>query len=267
MDILNFSAIVKKGSLVSTLTDPSKVLLPIGQFDERRDDDYLVSAMTVEDLLALSPGLPDFIEYNITDKTIWNNGKGNNTSNLSYGESALSSNTTGTENTAMGYSALKSNTLGDSNIALGNYTLFRNTTGYQNIGIGVGSLINNTSGYYNIASGNASLNSNTTGYGNTAIGRISMVDNTTGINNAALGLASLNGNSTGSNNTAIGTFTNSGNFSGSVILGYYATATANNQFVVGSSTANAGAVVTAAQSQTKYWEVRINGVNQRILLA
>ena len=59
----------------------------------------------------------------------------------------------------------------------------------------------------------------------------------------------------------------SGNFSGSVILGRAATATADNQFVVGSASVNAGTVVTAAQAQAKYWEVEINGVTERILLA
>jgi len=60
--------------------------------------------------------------------------------------------------------------------------------------------------------------------------------------------------------------TQSGNFSGSVILGASATATGNNQFVVGSSGTNAGAVDTAAVTPTKRWKVKINGVDYYIAL-
>ena len=56
----------------------------------------------------------------------------------------------------------------------------------------------------------------------------------------------------------------------SVVLGARASnVIGDNQFVVGSATAGyeAGSVNTAVQTSSKYWEVVINGVQQRILLA
>jgi len=61
--------------------------------------------------------------------------------------------------------------------------------------------------------------------------------------------------------------TNSGNFNASIILGRGATATASNQFVSGSVAYPAGAVSVAAAAQTRTWDVRINGVAHKILLA
>jgi hypothetical protein len=61
--------------------------------------------------------------------------------------------------------------------------------------------------------------------------------------------------------------TNSGNFDASIILGQEATATASNQFVTGSVTYPAGAVNVAVAAQTRTWDVIINGVPHKILLA
>jgi hypothetical protein len=47
-------------------------------------------------------------------------------------------------------------------------------------------------------------------------------------------------------------------------LGKEATATANNQFVVGSTGTNAGAVTTETISADTTWTVRINGANYKI---
>jgi hypothetical protein len=91
--------------------------------------------------------------------------------------------------------------------------------------------------------------------------------NTTGSNNTAMGLNALVNNTTGSDNTAVGYATASGNFSGSVILGSSATATANNQFVVGTAAINAGAVTVEANISANAWNVIINGVARKILLA
>ena len=51
------------------------------------------------------------------------------------------------------------------------------------------------------------------------------------------------------------------------MLGKDATATGNNQFVVGSTGTVAGAVTPAVNTSTQYWNVVINGVAQKILLA
>jgi len=114
--------------------------------------------------------------------------------------------------------------------------------------------------------GESSLLNNTAGSSNSSLGQGSLVANTTGNNNTAVGESAINDNSTGSKNSALGSTTFSGNFTGSVILGYLATATANNQFVVGSAGTNAGAITTEVLIPTASWTVRINGVNYKIPL-
>jgi len=59
----------------------------------------------------------------------------------------------------------------------------------------------------------------------------------------------------------------SGDFSYSVILGKGASATANCQFVVGSIGTPVGIIGATYSTPTQYWEIIINGVVQRILLA
>jgi len=125
----------------------------------------------------------------------------------------------------------------------------------------------NTTGGANISIGRSSLEANTIGNENIAIGRQALAANVTGSQNVAIGRSSMVGNTGGSINTAIGWATNSGNFSCSVILGACATATANNQFVVGATGAfNAGAVTVQSISPTHVWAVNINGQNYKIPL-
>jgi hypothetical protein len=94
-----------------------------------------------------------------------------------------------------------------------------------------------------------------------------MSSNTTGSQNTAIGYYALGNNTTGSNNSALGRNTQTGNFSGSVILGRDATATGNNQFVAGSVAYPSGAVTAEVNASTQVWNVIINGVAQKILLA
>jgi hypothetical protein len=56
-------------------------------------------------------------------------------------------------------------------------------------------------------------------------------------------------------------------FGGSVLLGNGAASTAASQFVVGSAGNPVGSVVAGANVSSQYWNVRINGVAQKILLA
>ena len=104
--------------------------------------------------------LPSFLEYNNTDKTVWNNGQGDVISNTSFGDNTLRVNTSGSNNAAFGYQALRVNTTGFGNSALGTSILFNNTTGGFNVAVGVLSAFNNISGNYNIAIGNSALYSN-----------------------------------------------------------------------------------------------------------
>jgi len=197
--------------------------------------------------------------------SIWYSGPTNNYTRTAYGKFALSVgggayntaiggeaqslNSTGLYNTSLGFRASKFLQTGGGNIAIGEFALQDNVAGFNNVCIGY------TSGWKTQADNN------------TAIGRTSLQNNTTGERNVAVGSGSLSANVSGSSNSALGMNANSGNFSGSVILGDTATATANNQFVVGSSTYNAGAVSTATVAQAKVWNVVINGVAEQILLA
>lgn len=214
--------------------------------------------------------------------SIWYNGPSLNDTRLAYGKGALSqgggtyntaigfesqlSNVSGIYNTSIGFRTLKSLTSGSGNIAIGEFALQDATSGTQNICIGyttgwkIQTAVNNT------AIGRTSLQNNISGNSNTALG-VSSLQNTTSSDNTAIGISALSTNTTGEGNSALGANVDSGNFSHSVILGRQATATASNQFVVGSASYNAGSVVTASQTQTKYWEVVINGVTERILLA
>jgi len=175
-------------------------------------------------------------------------GAGQVAGNTVFGDTALNSNSAGTGLTAVGYQAL------------------RNTTGNQNTGIGYQSGYLISSGTNNTGIGFQTIANTTTSSNNTGVGSGALLFNTSS-GNTALGTFAAQNNTTGSNNVAIGYNTVTGNFSGSVILGVSATASANNQFVVGSSTVNAGAVTTATVVQTKTWDVIINGVAQKILLA
>ena len=217
------------------------------------------------------------------------------------GFNALYSNTSGTGNTAIGTNALKNNTLGADNIAIGKNALYTNNAngdrniaigtvalynnvGFYNVGIGFQALFTNTGGENNTAVGDSALLFNTTAFRNAAVGFEALRNNTTGESNTALGTTSLRSNTTGGFNTAVGRSAlianttgtdnvgvgyavSSGNFSGSVILGKSATATASNQFVVGSVATNAGTVTAEVNVSANVWNVVINGVARKILLA
>ena len=286
MDVLNFISWLKSKRQVTTV-DASQTLIPVGLKDARRGDGYIPGTISVEDFMALTPGLPSFIEYDETNKTLWNNGFNQNDSNsLSYGPYALQD-STGYSNTAIGAFALYNNSF-SSNTAVGDSAL-RSSSGQENVAVGYNALQNNTGAYCvaigsnalggvgsignqgarNTGIGSEVLQRVTTGNFNSAVGSGVLFNVSTGTSNTGIGYAAGGSITVGSHNTFLGAFSgaDAGNISGSIVIGRDARTTASNQFVVGSTTYNAGTVVTAAQSQTKYWEVVINGVTQRILLA
>ena len=122
------------------------------------------------DLVISGGGSTEPLEFNTTDRTVWNNGKGNVATNTSFGEAALKSNTSGTNNIAYGGSSLLSNTTGSYNVALGGSALLANTIGGSNIAIGDATLVANTTGNANVAVGSGALGTNTTGLNNAALG-------------------------------------------------------------------------------------------------
>jgi hypothetical protein len=186
--------------------------------------------------------------------------------NNAFGAGSLFSNTTGSFNVAMGVSSLRLNIAGSNNIAIG-FSALLNNTADNNTAVGYEAGYSNTSGTFITAIGYRALKANTLGYINTAIGYEALSSNTTGYSNTAVGVQSLINNTTGFNNSALGYGTQSNDYSGSVMLGVFATSTASNQFVVGSASVNAGTVATEVNASTKVWNVIINGVAQKILLA
>ena len=166
-------------------------------------------------------------------------GAGNVSTNSSYGNNALSSNTTGIENTAIGRNSLQNNTTGNANTAIGLNALSINTEGTNNTAIGLNA-----------------LSINTLGNENTSIGRNSLSANTTGSNNTSVGVNSLLGNTTGSGNTGISPRNNTGSY-----LPVFNPTTENNRFCMGSTSVTnayiqvAWTVVSDARDKTNFSEV------------
>jgi hypothetical protein len=162
-----------------------------------------------------------WLEYDATDLTVWNNGKGNNDTNTSFGYNSFSANATGANNTAYGFRALRSNTVGNWNTAVGTTALINNNSGFSNVAIGNVALLSNTLGYQNTGVGNGSLNGNQTGYNNTAVGT-----------------STLSGLASGNSNTAVG-----------FGAGFFASASSTGNVYIGAS---AGPLSSTTQSNQLY---------------
>ena len=186
----------------------------------------------------------------ISKDYITNRGGGNNTTNTAYGENAFRDHISGNSNTVVGYNAFTLNQTGESNTVLGRASMYFTISGYDNTALGMEALVNAP-----------------TSIGNTIVGcKASQLASAIGNYNTIIGDHAMRYDD-GANNTVIGAYTSANDTSGSVILGRDAQATADNQFVVGSSTFNAGTVTTEENTSTKVWNVKINGVDHKILLA
>ena len=143
--------------------------------------------------------------------------------------------------------------------------MLNNTTGAGNVAIGQNAFSANTTGNFNAVVGENSFN-NSIGSYNATLGYGSGTSFTSSNRNTLIGYNACSTSTIGDNNSVLGAQTDNGNFSGCVILGREATATASNQFVVGSASTNAGAVDTNAFTQDSRWKVKINGVDYYIAL-
>lgn len=144
------------------------------------------------------------LEFDNTNLTVWNNGKGNISTNTCFGENAFSSNINGTQNVAIGENALKLANYSSGNTAVGAYSMENTTSTSSCSAFGFSSLQSNTTGFNNTAVGSGAMFKNTTGYNNTAYGNGSLSDNTTGYNNISIGNSAGKGIKTGSGNVIIG---------------------------------------------------------------
>ena len=93
------------------------------------------------------PNIPH-LEYSLVDKTVWNNGKGNVTSNTGFGDGASASNTSGYSWVSFGREAGYLNTTGHSWTAVGETACFSNTTGAYWTAIGRQAGYNSVGGSY-----------------------------------------------------------------------------------------------------------------------
>lgn len=135
------------------------------------------------------------------------------------GQGALYANTEGRWNTSMGHGALAFNSVGVGNTAIGNNALYNNVNGNSNTAVGFQGLNSNT-GDFNTAIGRSALLSNIGGTHNTGVGYFALSENTIGAGNTALGF------NAGPNTT---------NLSNTTCIGNGATATNNNQMVLGNA--------------------------------
>jgi hypothetical protein len=209
-------------------------------------------------------------------------GKLNNVNNTALGDYALSATTTGLYNTAMGYQALRNLSTGLDNVAIGNGAAAQVNNGNANVAIGkaamglgptnatglvaigANALVNAPTG--SVAVGASAL-SFTTGTYNTALGQEAGINVLTGTGNVFIGPQTGNATTTGDYNIFIGLAAGyTGNFSSTCVIGQ-GSPTANNQMVIGEIGVEFGTVAAQVNTSTKYWEVTLNGVVQKILLA
>jgi hypothetical protein len=149
------SAFVNVRNLGGTVALTSEI--PTNVSELTNDSGYLVSA----DLIA-------HLEYDNTEKTVWNNGFSNTSTNTSFGSSALRSNTTGGSNTAFGDLALRDLTTGSYNTAIGRSAGYKNQAGRDNTSVGQGA--GNLEGSRNTSIGSATFFFASNGNDNVALG-------------------------------------------------------------------------------------------------
>ncbi|UBM57648.1 hypothetical protein LAG90_12565 [Marinilongibacter aquaticus] len=129
---------------------------------------------------------------------------GSGSTNVGYGNLALSELTTGSSNTAVGVGALRRTNSGQLNLGVGSLSLNFNNTGSGNVALGHAALYRNTIGSNNLAIGKDALFNSISGSGNLAVGASSLVNLTSGSNNVMFGYQSGNSLVNGSSNIFIG---------------------------------------------------------------
>lgn len=263
------------------------------------------SPITTTPVTQLSDGLGNALPLRISINSVTNYGPGGLNSNTAFGDQSLIVATSGGATVAFGTNTLAAATNVTNTVAIGYYVLANyngtgmsrtvavgsmaalylqssvdnvsigyyahkgataGSTGSRNVAIGTQTLNDNVSGASNVAVGTVAMRFLTSGIYNTAVGDSALYNLTTGVENIGIGSEAIKATTTASQITAVGNKTVSGNFSGSTILGYGATATGANQFVVGSAGTNAGAIDTAAVSATHRWKVKLNGTDYYIAL-
>jgi hypothetical protein len=107
----NFYSIMRVKALNFWNYIKSKADLIYEKTSNKSDSYTASSSVTYASTKALVDGLSNVstishLEFSNTDKTVWNNGKGNVTSNTSFGDQNLIANTSGVDNASFGFRAL-----------------------------------------------------------------------------------------------------------------------------------------------------------------
>ena len=167
--------------------------------------------------------------------------------NTGVGTHVLSALVSGAGNTAVGQAAGQNLTSGSTNVAIGSTAMASATTSDAYVAIGKDALYQASSASYGVAIGAGAHYSMISGSSNVGIGWSAGSNLTTGNGNVALGGSAGRAFTTGSYNTAIGNqagyLGTTAALSGTVIIGadssgVSAQATADNQFVLGTSLHN-----------------------------
>jgi trimeric autotransporter adhesin len=177
--------------------------------------------------------------------------------NLYFGPSAGANNTIGTDNVFIGGSAGGNGATGFSNTFIGGFAGFKNNGGINNLFIGTAAGRENLTGSDNIMLGTnagrlSTGNSNTfigaacgynnQGQNNLFIAAAAGQNNSTGEGNTFLGVSAGRFHTTGNDNTYLGVGTNSPTtgISNSTAIGAYASVSASNSLILGSTSVNVG---------------------------
>jgi hypothetical protein len=127
-------------------------------------------------------------------------GLGSVSSNSAFGNSVLTSNSTGNKNTAVGVSAMHSNLTGYENTVVGAYALLSGQDANWNTAVGYFALHANQYGHANVGIGSYALNTNLAS-NNTAVGHWTLASNTYAKNNIAIGIFALSEQSFSNSNS------------------------------------------------------------------
>ena len=214
-DFLFLTGALEAGSLSArTLSGDGSAINPIGPFryDRSKDNISLFQSST----RSITGGSGNIL-FGSSAAPVLQSGA----SNIIMGNNAGLIFNSGNSNVILGSSAGRFATVTSENVLIGREAGYNMTTGFTNTVIGTIAGFNLTTGQSNAFYGANAGRSTTTGSNNIAIGEYSLNNNTIGHNNIALGAGS-------------GTTTNS--LSNVVVLGTNATASASNQFIVGSWT-------------------------------
>lgn len=148
------------------------------------------------DHIAVPGGVPTLAANTFTADQVINGvragvGAGDNTTNTTFGKSALAANLTGVNNVAIGLNALTANLTGGSNTAVGASALAANTTSGGQTAIGLEALSVLVNGVANTAVGSRAGKTLISGSNNTLIGESAAPSATTISNEVTLGNSSV----------------------------------------------------------------------------